>query len=484
MSTEIELKLEVEPDDLALVRQDPLLAHAESHVGHQVTVYYDTPETKLKKAGFTLRVRNSNGCFVQTVKPMTAAVGLLSREEIETEVSSLQPDLSSLEQHPIHALIAESASSALRPVIRSEVNRTSWQIDRGNGRIQVDLDHGTIIAGERCATFAEIEFELQDGPPASLIMAARNLSDCAPVRIGVLTKAERGFRLADNEHGKVHKAEPVRVSPDMSVAHAFEAIVHACLKHYRLNEPLVLRETKAGALHQARVAMRRLRSALTLFRPAIEDVEFQHLRHELRWFTAQLGDARNLDVYLERDLPEQEREQLIKKRERIYIRVADAMNTHKFRRLIIDLVGWTAIGAWRGGKVAQRPVGSFANRRLDRLWNSISAAGRDVAAMDDPTRHRLRIEIKKLRYAIEFLRGLYPNAKAAEKRFATAVSELQESLGKLNDMVTAKAMGGQTPEHGWLIGSPGERRHVASAEEALRELLRIGPFWRAQVSVD
>lgn len=480
MSTEIELKLEVEPDDLPLVRQDSLLANTESCNRHQVTVYYDTPETNLKNGGFTLRVRSSNGRYVQTVKPITDAVGLMSREEVETDVSSLSPDLTSLEQHPIHALIKDGDVSSLRPLIRSDVNRTTWQIDRGNGKFQVDLDHGTIMAGARCTSFAEIEFELQDGPPASLIMAARNLSDRAPVRIGVLTKAERGFRLADDVLGKVHKAGPVMVTPEMSVAHAFETIVHACLKHYRLNEPLVLHETKAAALHQTRVAMRRLRSALTLFRPAIEDVEFQHLRNELRWFTAQLGDARNLDVYLERDLPSEERRHLNVKRERIYEQVADAMNSHKFRRLFIDLIGWTAIGAWRTGKIARRPVGSFANGRLDRLWRSITEAGRDLGAMDDGARHRLRIQAKKLRYAIEFLEGLYADSRPAEKHFARAVAELQESLGKLNDMVTAKAMGEELPKHSWLIGSPAERRHLAAADEALRDLRNIGPFWRAE----
>lgn len=479
MTTEIELKLDVEPDDLPLVKEGLLFADTKPCNRHQVTVYYDTPEAKLKKGGFTLRVRSANGRYIQTVKPITDAVGLLAREEVEADVSSLSPDLSLLQEHPIHALIKDGDASALRPLIRSEVNRTTWQIDRGNGKFQIDLDHGTIMAGERSTSFAEIEFELHDGPPASLIMAARDLSDRAPVRLGVLTKADRGFRLADDVLGKVHKAGPVFVTPEMSVAQAFETILHACLKHYRLNEPLVLYEKKAAALHQTRVAMRRLRSALTLFRPAIEDVEFQHLRNELRWFTAQLGDARNLDVYLERDLPNEERRALSVKRERLYEQVADAMNSHKFRRLFIDLVGWTAIGAWRNGKIARRPIGSFANGRLDRLFRSITQAGRDLAAMDDETRHGLRIQAKKLRYAIEFLEGLYGHARDAEKRFASAVAELQESLGKLNDMVTAKAMGQELPRSSWLIGSPAERRHLATANEALRELRDVGPFWRA-----
>ena len=483
LSTEIELKLEVDPDDLPFVRQAPLLVDVESHTNHQVTVYYDSPETALKKHGYTLRVRSADGRFVQTIKPVTDRVGLVSREEIECEVESLEPDLSLVPEHPIHRSIGTN-SAALGEVIRSEVTRTSWLITLGNGSIQVDLDHGTMIAGKRSTDFAELEFELRDGPPVALIMAARRMSDYAPVRLGVLTKAERGFLLADDQLEKIHKSEPVKVKAGMDVAQAFETIVHACLKHYRLNEPLVLHKSKATALHQTRVAMRRLRSALSLFRTAIEDVEYQHLRHELRWFTAQLGDGRNIDVYLERDLPPDERERLMLKRERAYEHVADAMNSHRLRRLLIDLVGWAAIGAWRGGKIAQRPVEGFANRRLDRLWKKISASGRDLSALDETDRHRLRIEIKKLRYATEFLQGIYPDAGATEKRFASAVEELQESLGKLNDMATARTLGSGPADHPWLIGSPGERRYLIAADEAFRDLLRIGPFWRVHERIE
>ena len=479
MSTEIELKLEVDPSDLPMVRQMPLLANTESHSTHQVTVYYDTPKTSLHKHGFTLRVRQSDGRFIQTVKPVTDSVGLVSREEFECEVKSLKPDLAVLREHPVHAILANGDAGSLQELIHSDVTRTSWLIDTSTARIQVDLDHGTIIAEERSTAFAELEFELRNGPPVGLIMAARRLSDYAPVRLGVLTKAERGMLLGRDALGKVYKADPVKVDPEMTVAAAFEAIVHACLKHYRLNEPLVLHHGKASALHQARVAMRRLRSALVLFRPAVEDVEFQHLRHELRWFTAQLGDARNLDVYLERDLPMDERDRLMRKRERAYTQVADAMNSHKFRRLLIDIVGWGAIGAWRSGKLAQRPIEGFANRRLDRLWKSITSSGRDFSRMDESDRHALRIQIKKLRYAIEFLQGIYKDARGNEKRFASAVEQLQDSLGKLNDMTTAKSLGGKPYEPDWLIGSPGERRHLIAAEDALGDLLSCGPFWRS-----
>lgn len=478
LSQEIELKLEVDPDNVPLLFDDPLFARTDTRSIEQLTIYYDTPETQLKKHGFTLRVRKVDGRFVQTVKPITGSIGLLARQEIECDVPTMEPDLGGLSSHPVAALVNGSESKQLVPVVRCDVTRTTTTLERGHGRIQVDLDRGTISADERSQEFAEVEFELIDGSPASLVVEARRLSDHVPMRLGVLTKAERGFRLASRKVGKVSKAGRVEVHPGMTVAEAFELIVHACIKHYRLNEGLVIRKCKAEALHQARVAMRRLRSAFALFKPAIEDVEFQHLRHELRWFTAQLGDARNLDVYLERDLDEEERERLIRKRDRAYDDVADAMNSHRFQRLLIDIVGWSAIGSWRRGKAANRSIATFASVRLDRLWRSIATAGRDIAHMDESRRHGLRIQAKKIRYATEFLSGVYPNATTAEGRFASAVEKLQEALGKLNDIATAREIGGEPPPDGWLIGSYEEKRYLRTAEAAYRDLLATADFWR------
>lgn len=478
MAQEVELKLEIDPDNVPLLLDDPLFARTEARSTNQLTIYYDTPETALKKHGFTLRVRQVDGRYIQTVKPMTESVGLLAREEIEFDVPTMAPDLRQLSTHPIAELLDGAESKQLIPIIRCDVRRTRTTLERGHGRIQVDLDHGTMIGDRRSLEFAEVEFELIEGAPASLVIEARRLSDHVPVRLGVLTKAERGFRLAAGSAGKVSKAGPVHVRSGMTVAEAFELIVHSCIKHYRLNETLVIRKAKAEALHQSRVAMRRLRSAFALFKPAIDDVEFQHLRHELRWFTAQLGDARNLDVYLERDLGEEERQSLMRKRDRAYDDVADAMNSHRLQRLLIDMVGWSSIGSWRRAKMANRSIVTFANVRLDKLWRSIATAGRDIAHMDESTRHGLRIQAKKIRYATEFLSGIYPHSKTAQKHFASAVERLQEALGKLNDLATAREIGGDPAPDGWLIGSYEERQYLKAAETAYRDLLRTGDFWR------
>jgi CHAD domain-containing protein len=264
----------------------------------------------------------------------------------------------------------------------------------------------------------------------------------------------------------------------MSVAEGFQAIVMACLRHFRLNEPLVIEQRKVEALHQARVAMRRLRSALTLFRTAVNDDEFAHIRDELRWFSGELGEARNLDVYLQRKRGHKERAALEKKRVRAYDRVIETMNSQRFRTLTLDLVAWAALGEWRSRANATMLLEPYINRRIDRLWHRI-VADRDLRDMEPDERHQLRIRIKKLRYVLEFVEALHAHERHRQKRFAGAVEDLQESLGEMNDLVVARSL---VSSDAWPIlpdqGSDEERELLHRSDHALARVRKIGPYWR------
>jgi CHAD domain-containing protein len=98
--------------------------------------------------------------------------------------------------------------------------------------------------------------------------------------------------------------------------------------------------------------------------------------------------------------------------------------------------------------------------------------------MDEVDRHALRIQVKKMRYAVEFLSGVFPDEADKQKRFAADVEDLQEELGKLNDLVTARELAmadssAQTEEEV-------EAEHLAEAEHHARDLIALGPFWRRE----
>jgi inorganic triphosphatase YgiF len=476
MNHEIELKLEIAPDATERLLEQSWLGDSKRRSQRQLSVYFDTPDGELRRRGYTLRVRSAGDRFIQTVKSIEGGAGLFARGEWEYQIDGPEPDAERLGSTPLAGLDV----AGLDPIIRSEVERTACRLSRNGAEIELDFDRGTMAAAGREVAVAEVEIELVRGDAGSAISLARRIASEVPVKLGVLSKAERGFALADGRLGKVAKAEPVRLRADMSVADGFEAIVSACLRHFRLNEALVIDGRTPEALHQARVAMRRLRSAFTLFRSAILDAEFPHLREELRWFTGELGDARNLDVYLQREDGGDERALLEGRRERAYDAVIEAMDSARFRTLMLDLVAWSALGEWRGHANAQMPLGPYVSRRIDRLWAKIAMAG-DLWVMDDEQRHVLRIQIKKLRYALEFVEALHAHERQRQKKFAKAVEEMQEALGHLNDLVVARTL---VMAEAWPIAPhepcENEKGFVREADHCLDRLRKIGPYWRAE----
>jgi inorganic triphosphatase YgiF len=473
MGEEVELKLEVAAGSAGqLFSVEGLGGPWASQ--RQVSVYFDGPDREVRSLGCTLRVREGGGRFVQTVKSVEGGAGLFQRGEWEYEIAGPEPDRDRL----THTPLARLGPAKLAPIVRSEVTRRSRRLPGDGALIEIVLDEGKMRAGERELPVCEIELELIEGDPAAMFALARRIAARVPVRLGVMSKAERGFALADGRLGKIAKAEPVPLNEEMIAADGFAAILAACVRHFRLNEPLVTERRLPEALHQCRVAMRRLRSALTLFRTAVGDPEFARLREELRWFTGELGDARNLDVFLGRELAAKERKAIEARRQAAYDRVAAAMDSQPVRTLMLDLVAWSRLGEWRGHADAQRALEPYVSHRIDRLWRRIGHA-RDIEDMDDEQRHRLRIEVKKLRYALEFTEALYARERDAQRRFARAIETLQEALGDLNDVVVARTL---VASDAWPIAPnrAGERELalLRDAEDALHHLRRIGPYWR------
>ena len=473
MSREIELKLEVPPDAADRLLSQPWLACGSTQPLRELSVYFDTPDGALRGSGYTLRVRSVGDRFTQTVKSLEMAAGLFERGEWECDIDGPEPDPARLASTPLEKIDADR----LQPVVRTQVDRRVCRLKQPGAELEVDVDEGLLTASGRQLPVHEIEIELLCGKASAAVSLARKIAAQVPVKLGVMSKAERGFALADGAVGKASKAEPSRVSADMSVAQGFQTIVMACIRHFRRNEPLVVDRRSAEALHQTRVAMRRLRSALSLFRTAIQDPEFERLRAELRWFTNELGEARNLDVHLLRQqFDDDERGPLQERRETAYSSAIAAMESARFRALMLDLVAWSALGKWRSGTRAQQPIRAYADRRIDQWWSKLSETRRP-GRMDDLQRHRLRIRAKKLRYALEFMAPLHGPGGAARKTFKKSLEAVQESLGKLHDSVVARSM--------IASGVPGvlqakgkeKRKAVRGADRAVRRLRHARPYW-------
>jgi len=476
MAREVELKLEIDPAHASKLGLHRLLRE-EPRRALQISTYFDTPKGKLRRQGWVLRVRHEGDRWVQTIKHAGDSAGLFDRDEWEADVDGPRPDLLLIAGTPLKAHIKARQFLHLVPVVRTEVMRSAWLVRVKGATIELTYDDGQVEAGGATEPIHELELELKAGEVDALFALAKRIGASIPVKLGVLAKPERGFALVDGRRGKPVKATHVDLDDKVSVADGFAAIVTACLKHFRINEPLLISQGDSEALHQLRVAIRRLRSALWLFRPAVKDDEFTSANDRLRRFTRELGTARNIDVILasmRKDDPA--RDQLERDRRLLYGRIFRKLNSRVFRTFVIDLLAWAQIGEWRNGKKAGKRLIPFALKRLDRLWCKIDERAADLSRLSDVERHQLRIDTKKIRYALQFLEGPFRTAGTAQRAFADAAEGVQDSLGCLNDISTRQALVGEGGQP-WLINKEAAR-HLRAAKRHLDKLRKIGPYWR------
>ncbi len=485
MADEIELKLELTPDAADAFEASALLPANPEKI-EQGSVYFDTPDHALAKKGFSLRIRRSGRKRTQTVKADGAsAAGLFVRSEWERAVKDDKPILD--DTTPVRAMIGGAVDS-VGSVFEVRIARRTWILRQEGATIEVVLDRGEAAAGDRTSPICEIELELKAGDPAALFTLARRIDAVAPVRLSVQTKAERGYRLTGPVTTMV-KAEPIALTSDMTAAQAFQHIVQSCVRQFRLNETLLLTGGDTEALHQARVALRRLRSSFSIFKPLIGGDRKAKLGEELRCLASRLGDARNLDVLLERARSGPLYDRIEAARQAAYGEVADALASSRARKLMLDLAEWTVNGDWLHVSATEadrhQPAREFAVAALGRFRRKVKKGGGDLAHAADAARHRVRKNVKKLRYGAEFFATLFErkHERRRYERFLVALEELQDQLGLLNDLATAPRLLetlGIADDHdaSMLLVNARKKALLKAAAVAHDALIDTKRFWR------
>jgi inorganic triphosphatase YgiF len=375
------------------------------------------------------------------------------------------------------------------------VERRTLRLEHLGADIEVCLDQGHVRREGEPRVFAEVELELKRGEPAALFDLALALQDSAPLRLSFKTKADRGYEALVDEPPRRVKAAPVSLRRGMTSAEGFQAIAAACLRHLLDNEPVLRGARDAEAVHQMRVALRRLRAACTIFKGVVVDDAFDMVRAELKWMAGELGAARDLDVFIGKVLdPARGREEpeiraLIEdydaRRARAYEAAQGLVASERFLRGVLRVAAWAEAGAWTAraseeGSPAARPVRKLARDQLSRRWRRIRKSARHLDRLDPEARHEVRIEIKKLRYAAEFFEGLFDKrGQQRRRRAALAVlSELQDTLGDLNDIAVAEGEAGSGALRALQAGEAGRADALlARAMELHGEFAELEPFW-------
>jgi inorganic triphosphatase YgiF len=456
-NTEVELKLLIDPADIPRLRRHPLLkalCPSGPKTRKLTSIYFDTDDFVLKNQAIALRVRRSGRQWIQTVKGGgSVQAGLHQRDEWEAPVAHGTPDFTKIADPGLIALFSDEAlRQRLYPIFATEFSRTVWLLETEAGdRVEMALDRGEIRAGQSSAPICEVELELKVGNPAALYELALALYEAVPLHPENASKADRGYALcAPQDAALPVKATLPEVGREMTVDGAFRAIAWNCIGQLQDNRSRLQQGYDPELVHQMRVAVRRLRSALGLFAAAAPGIEDAGVTAELRWLVGELGPARDWDVFLGEMLPpviaalpgeeglawlqRQADKVCLEKREQACAAAAG----QRYSEIMLRLGAWLWRAPWRTTAVAadlDMPVPVFAAQMLERRYRQVCRRGRQLKALTVEQRHALRISAKKLRYAAEFFSGLYPD-KAA-KRYIQALSHLQDEFGALNDQAVA-----------------------------------------------
>jgi len=459
-SQEIELKLRLPAAAVRRLTAHPLLrAGPRPAIRELYSVYYDTPHLDLRRSGVALRLRRDGRRWVQTVKGGgSVAGGLHQRLEIECDLARQAIDWASLGRGPYAGLFASRRlQGRLQPVFATRFIRTEHLVQLQPGlMIAAALDRGEITGGGRHEPICELALELRAGPAAALYDFALELAQSTPLTPENRSKAERGYALCRGEAPQPVKARPAVLDAGMTVAAAFGTILRSTLDHLQANEAGMVAGKDPEYLHQMRVALRRMRSAFRVFGPVFPKGATAPMVADMRWLAGALGPARDWDVFTSEILPQfagriRERaaraafERSAKRRRREANRAARrAVDSARYRRFILSFGAWLAAGGWARGadrtarRVGADPVGRFASATLEQRHSKARKRGRKLAAQGPAQRHRLRIAIKKLRYAGDFFSGLY--ARQPARRMLRQLSGLQDILGAMNDAAQAERM--------------------------------------------
>lgn len=472
MATEIELKLSLSATDARTISHHPLLAEVPPRSQRLVNTYYDTPGDELAAAGLAVRLRSKGRDWLCTIKAADpTGSGLTQRSEWEAPARPGVIDVRHVDDPDLRARL-EAALPTLEPRFTTTFRRVTWQVIAGRSRVEVALDRGQILAGARRAPIREVELELLSGEVSDLFDLALALQDRHALRPAVQTKAERGHALARGLTPSPYKARPIGLDDAWSPVEAFRAVAGACLDQYQRNAP-GLGGADVEFVHQARVALRRLRTALKLFAPALPAAWVAQASSDWRDLAGALGEARDWDVFLSQTLPD------------LAFRFPDDPGLRRLDRE----------GRRRARRARRAIAATLANPATDRLLLGFTAAvhglpdhgdtslrefARDALqvrarrarklavrheTLSPEERHKLRIRFKDLRYALEFFAPLLPKGRV--KAYHRDLVRLTELLGRINDHLTTERLteevlvGGRPgPSHGWVAG-----RHELLLEE-------------------
>lgn len=441
---ERELKLGAPPDfklpDLTQVTAD--VAGVETTTEKLNTTYFDTRDLRLTRWGCSLRYRAGKAWTVKLPGPAEAKGDLLVRGEHAFAGDAAAPPAQALDlltaylrRSPVHAVAR----------LRTTRHMVTLKSAEGTPLAETMLDDVAVLDGRAIdKRFREIEVELKEDPPQTLLPAI--LVRLQAAGAGLPDPTSKIVRALGPRAQRPPELELEELAPEASAGAILRRALALATTRLLRHDAGIRLGTDPEDVHQARVAVRRLRSHLRTFLPVMDIEWATSLRQELGWLGDELGGVRDTDVLMERlrkdatALPERDRSAgakilvlVAQQRDQAMRHLADAVHEHRYVELLKRLVE-----AARAPQLA--PIAAEAGLLtlpplVASLWRNVRGMVDDFGQdPSDDQLHKLRISSKRCRYAAE---AVAPVAGKRARNFARAASELQEVLGEHHDSVVA-----------------------------------------------
>jgi triphosphatase len=465
MATEIELKLQLSPKTAKALPGHPLLAEITSQKIRLLNTYFDTPALDLHAKRIAMRFREKGWQWLLTVKSAEpASGGLAVRNEWECPATPGVFNFDHVDNLELQRFLVD-ATPELEPIFSTDFNRHIWHVPFGESLIELALDRGKIQSRGKSMPICEIELELLSGHIADIFALTRQLQENLDLHPAIASKAERGYNLFSDTPLAPFRSKPSPLTAQLSPVEAFRSIALSCLEHFQRNEHGLRDSKDPEYVHQARVALRRLRSAIKLFTPVLPKDFVAAYGETWKTLASALGDARNWDVFLEETLPPI-RAAFPKEADVARLKQEGVRRAHRARKSVTTLMAlaeypkliteFTA-AVFALSDIVPITLQDLATSQLTRHARKAHKLAVRHAELEAEERHQMRICFKKLRYTLEFFAPLLPNKRLSP--YLSALNRLQDELGLINDHVTAEALISvalaKRPKgavHGWVLG--------------------------------
>ena len=451
--------------------------------------YYDSPEQHLAKQRIALRQRLEGDIWRQTLKAPSPQH--YERFELEHELGHEAPeqcDLACYENHKQARKILKKALNGsdvdLALQFETDVLRYSHLAHYKNSQIEVAFDLGEIRQGKNSVDIYEVKFELKQGEIADLIAYIQPWIKKYHLWLDTRSKSQRGNMLHNNESMiPVQQQSALQLEHPENIHALLAQITQNCLAHLLPNATAIASQDYAsGHVHQARVAIRRLRSAFKIY-AEYDALANQNWESQLATLFQQLGSTRDQDALRESLIPQLESAgspiTVLPPAANENIAIDAIFRSPTTTLLLLQLISFSHASAAEDPE--QKPLKKILRKRLQKMHQQICEDAGHFQQFDVETKHRTRKRVKRLRYTVEFVSSLF--AENEVKTYLKTLKPLQETLGHFNDLMVAQSLyasHAQTEPKTWFVLGwiASEERHIsAQAEQDLQQFAQSEPFW-------